>query len=129
MPEEASVTVYYDGACPLCSREIDFYRRFRGASNIVWIDIADSGDHNIAPDLPSAAARARFHVRTSSGTLLDGGAAFAHLWSALPAFRWAGLLFRMPPLGWCLDRLYDGFLKLRPRLQRFAVRHTIDSKR
>ena len=126
MTQKAPVTVYYDGACPLCSREIGFYRRRRGASNVVWVDVSNSGEHDIAPDLSGTAARARFHVRSPAGKLVDGGAAFAQLWSALPAFRWAGLIFRLAPLGWCLDRLYDGFLRFRPWLQRLAARSAKD---
>lgn len=34
------LTVYYDGACPLCRREIEFYRRRRGADAIEWVDAA-----------------------------------------------------------------------------------------
>lgn len=29
-------TVFYDGSCPLCSREIAHYRRLRGAESLKW---------------------------------------------------------------------------------------------
>ncbi len=37
MAGPASCTVYYDGTCPLCRREIAFYRRCAGATSIVWV--------------------------------------------------------------------------------------------
>ena len=45
------------------------------------------------------------------------GRAFARLWCALPAFRVFGWLGLLPPVAWALDRGYDYFLPLRPRLQ------------
>ena len=30
--------VFFDGACPLCAREIEFYQKQEGASRIAWVD-------------------------------------------------------------------------------------------
>jgi len=117
MADEHDLTVYYDGACPLCQREIGFYRRRRGADAIAWIDVSRAGPGEIAPDLSKAQAMARFHVRDNDGTLLDGGDAFARLWASLPGFRTAGRVFRRRPFAWLLNRGYDAFLPLRPLLQ------------
>ena len=110
-------TVYYDGACPLCRREIAFYRRRRGADGICWIDVSRCPEDGVAPDLTKTKAMARFHVRGEDGTLMSGGAAFASLWAALPGFRALGRVFRLPPFAWTLDRAYRLFLHVRPRLQ------------
>ena len=122
-PENGSpkTTVYYDGACPLCSREIDFYRRRAGADEVAWVDVSDCGAERVAPDLSTDDAVTRFHVRTAEGRLVSGGAAFAALWEALPAFRWAGRAGRARPVAWLLDRAYGAFLRLRPSLQRLAA--------
>ena len=63
---------YYDGACPLCAREIAFYRRQAGASRIHWIDVSRLGGNEVAPDLSNSAALARFHVRDIDGSLVSG---------------------------------------------------------
>ncbi|MBS28135.1 MAG: DUF393 domain-containing protein [Alphaproteobacteria bacterium] len=121
MDRDLGVTVFFDGACPLCAREIAFYRRRRGGDAIEWFDVSQRDPDAIAPELTRARALGRFHVRTGDGRLVDGGEAFAHLWAALPGFRWLGRVGQRQPFRWCLDRLYDGFLLVRPRLQRLVA--------
>ena len=117
MPEDQPLTVFYDGACPLCAREIAFYRRRRGSDQICWLDVSTSDDGEIAPGLSKDQALARFHVRDGDGKLIAGGRAFAEVWAALPQFRILGNLFRIQPLARALDRAYSVFLKVRPWLQ------------
>ena len=81
MPEPSDnpeLTVYFDGSCPLCRREIAFYRRLRGAERLQWLDV--SAGAPLGQDLSCEAAMRRFHVRDAQGRLLSGGAAFARLW-------------------------------------------------
>jgi predicted DCC family thiol-disulfide oxidoreductase YuxK len=118
----ASVTVYYDGACPLCSAEIAHYRGRPGAERVAFIDATTCPDTALPADLTREAALARFHVRGATGRLVAGGRAFAVLWSALPGYAFAGRLFRAPPLAWLIDGAYALFLRLRPRLQGLARR-------
>tara|TARA_R110002167_G_scaffold24188_8_gene85458 strand:+ start:90 stop:482 length:393 start_codon:yes stop_codon:yes gene_type:complete len=122
MTDRENLTVFYDGACPLCAREIGFYRRRRGADAVNWVDVSRDGEDEPAPGLSRRQALARFHVREADGRMLSGGRAFAALWLSLPGFRPLGRLFRLAPLAALLERAYSGFLKLRPRLQALAAR-------
>lgn len=115
-------TVFYDGACPLCSQEIGFYQRRRGAGNIDWVDISRAPDGEIAPGLSKDRALARFHLLLPDGRLVSGGVAFAHLWAALPGFRPMGKALLTRPLSGIIDAAYDLFLKIRPRLQKLVSR-------
>lgn len=114
------LTVYYDGSCPLCRREIAMYRRLRGADRLHWLDVSAGGP--LGEDLSCEAAMRRFHVRDAQGRLFSGGAAFARLWQALPGWRALGWLLAFPPLSWLLELAYRAFLPLRPRLQGLARR-------
>ena len=114
--------VFFDGACPLCSHEIAFYRKHEGASGIAWVDVSRTDVAELPDGLSRYDALARFHVQTADGNLLDGAAAFAHLWSTLPRFRLAGRVARIPPVLWILERLYNLFLPIRPYLQRLVAR-------
>lgn len=110
-------TVYFDGSCPLCIREIGFYQRQRGADAIDWVDVSDNSF--CMTDLSCTEAMARFHVRDEDGKLYDGGTAFARLWKELPAFKWIGAVLVLPGFRHVLDVAYNLFLPLRPKLQDF----------
>ncbi|MEK9951463.1 MAG: DUF393 domain-containing protein [Curvibacter sp.] len=112
------LTVYYDGSCPLCRREIALYRRQRGAERLVWQDLRAGAP--TGPGLSCDTALRRFHVRDAQGRLHSGAAGFARLWRSLPAWRVPGWLASLPPMCWLLELAYRGFLRLRPRLQRWA---------
>ena len=60
-------TTYYDGACPLCAREIGFYRRQNGADRICWVDISDIDTVDVAPDLSREQALALSLRKKQSG--------------------------------------------------------------
>ena len=118
----ADLTVWYDGACPLCRREISALRKLDRRGAIQFVDVSEGAPANCP--LSQADLLARFHAR-ENGRLLSGAAAFAAMWRAIPLLRPLGELARIPPLTWLLERLYRRFLVIRPRLQRwFARRET-----
>jgi predicted DCC family thiol-disulfide oxidoreductase YuxK len=107
---QSPLTVYYDGACPVCRREIGFYQSRTGAA-VSYCDVATESCP--APDLNREDALKRFHVRTADGALVSGAAAFLALWRATPGFRLPARLLSARPVVAVLDVAYDGFLKLR----------------
>lgn len=98
--------LYYDGACPVCSREIAVYRREPGAQAIRWVDVAQCEAGELGPGLTKEAALARLHLRQPNGQLVSGAAAFTSLWLQLPRWRWLGRLFGA---GWRLKLLEMGY--------------------
>ncbi len=107
------LTVYYDGGCPVCTREIGFYQRRRGAGCIHWVNVAHCTDEALGTGLTREAAYARLHARRPDGHLESGARAFAALWQALPAFRLAGRVAALPGVAHGLEWGYRGFLKVR----------------
>jgi len=112
------VTVWHDGGCPLCAREISLMRRLDRAGAINFVDIADA---NSSCPIDRAAMLARFHAM-EDGRVLSGAAAFAAMWRVIPLLRPIGLLARHRPVLDLLERIYLHFLRARPRLQRWLVR-------
>ena len=122
--KQAPLTVLYDGACPLCRREIGVYQGLqplRSDSPVCFADVSDA-----ALALPPGTSReqlmARFHVRGRDGQLHSGARAFLMLWAALPGWRWLALAGRLPGAEWVMERMYRFFLRWRPTLQRWASR-------
>lgn len=119
--EPAPLTVLYDGACPLCRREMRLYEGLQPREPLCFVDVS-----NPASSLPAGATRAqamaRFHVMGRDGQLLSGAQAFLALWSALPGWRWLARIGQLPGAAWALERLYRVFLRCRPALQRWAYR-------
>ncbi len=111
------VTVWFDGACPLCTREITLMRRLdrRGA-----IRFLDAQDPETECPLDRADLLARFHAREGD-RLLSGAAAFAAMWRAIPLLRPLGHLVRLPGIDRLFELAYRGFLRVRPRLQRMLA--------
>lgn len=109
----ALLTLYFDGGCPVCTREIGFYQCQRGADRIRWVNLAQCADSELGVDLSRAAAYARLHARRPDGQLLSGARAFAALWQTLPAFRLAGRIASLPGIVQGLEWGYRGFLAIR----------------
>lgn len=122
-PRDETLTIYYDGACPLCRAEIAHYGAIDEARKLRFVD-ASASETDLGPDLPRAAALGRFHVRKADGTLVSGAAGFVAIWSVLPRWRWAGRLARLPGVTPLLEVLYRGFLPLRPYISRLFARLT-----
>jgi len=113
---EPGLTVWHDGGCPLCRREIALMRRLDRSGRIVFVDATEAALE------PSERNRllSRFHAREADGPMLDGAAAFAAMWRQVPLLRPLGLAARWPPALAVLEWLYGGFLRFRPALQRLA---------
>lgn len=111
MSRPLQTTMYYDGGCPLCRREVDHYRRLDRTGRVRWLDISRDASELDSLGVPLGEAMARLHVRDRSGRLVSGAWAFAAVWDELPYYRW-------------LARVVRG-LQLLP-LMDFAYRHFAD---
>lgn len=110
------VTVWYDGACPLCLREIAVMRRLDRQGRITFVDVAAAADPSCPVD--RAQLLARFHAE-EDGVIHSGAAAFAAMWRAIPWLRPLGLAARNGAVLRVLEAAYVRFLRIRPWLQRF----------
>jgi predicted DCC family thiol-disulfide oxidoreductase YuxK len=110
-----SLTVMYDGACPLCRREVGVYQGLQPLQPLQWLDVSAA---TFADAKDKSRFMARFHVRRADGELLSGAQAFVALWLQLPGWRWLGRAASLPGATAVLELFYRGFLRVRPALQR-----------
>lgn len=121
-PLPETLTVLFDGGCPLCRREIAHVQGLaqrQGNSTLCFVDV-NREDANTTHAVDRAALLARFHVQRADGTRLHGAAAFVEMWARLPGWRWLARLARLPGMMALLEAAYSGFLRLRPALQAVA---------
>jgi predicted DCC family thiol-disulfide oxidoreductase YuxK len=110
------LTVMYDGACPLCRKEIGVYQSLTPLEPVQWLDVS-AAQADISPE-QQARYMARFHVRQKDGQLLSGAAAFVALWLTMPGWRWLGRFGRLPGMTPLMEIFYTGFLRIRPSIQK-----------
>ena len=119
---EPPLTVWFDGGCPLCRREIAWMKRQTAGRPVRYVEAQTADGCPVGP----ADLLARFHAQEQGGPLGSGAAAFAALWRRSRALRPLGLAARWPPLLWLMERAYRGFLRIRPQLQRLAAGNAPD---
>lgn len=90
-----TLRVLYNGACPICAREIALYRRLadRHGADIAFDDLnaVDLTRWGLTADQ----ARRRLHARDGAFRL-EGLAAFRALWARLPGWRWLARFTGLP---------------------------------
>jgi predicted DCC family thiol-disulfide oxidoreductase YuxK len=108
--------VFYDGECPLCSREISALRRLDRNERIAFTDIAvpSGADRALSFGLGHDRLMARVHGRTAEGEIVEGVDVFRQLYAAL-GFERLVALTRLPGVRSVLDAAYTVFARNRLR--------------
>ena len=117
-----ALTVLYDGACPLCRREIAVYQGLQpidSGQTVAFSDVSRT-DCPLPPGGERSDYLARFHVQRSDGQVLSGAAAFVALWATLPGWRYLAMVARLPGATPALELVYRVFLRIRPQMQGMA---------
>ena len=107
------LTVYYDGKCGLCRREIEYYKRVAPADQFVWLDIATDPAGLADLDVSQADALRRLHARDSFGNTYVGVAAFIAIWQGLNYWRYLAMIINLPLLQPVAAFAYDRFADYR----------------
>ena len=78
------LTVFFDGACGVCSKEMSYYRSIAD-QRLEFVNIAASDFDAEVYGKSAAEFQARLHVRDAEGRYFTGVEAFRRLWEALPS--------------------------------------------
>jgi predicted DCC family thiol-disulfide oxidoreductase YuxK len=113
-----SFRVYYDGLCPLCSREIDYYRTKERAELIDWVDITQGDFDAKAEGLDPEKVHQYFHVKDEHGKITAGVDAFIEIWARIPSLKKWRALSLVPGVKPLMKLGYAAFARVRPYLPR-----------
>lgn len=109
------IEVFYDGQCPLCSREVAWLQKRNKHGRILFTDLfAKNFDADVL-GLPMSALMERIHGRLPDGRIITGVEVFRQLYTAI-GFGPLVWLTRLPLVAQLLDLGYRWFAKNRMRL-------------
>ena len=124
-PKPELLKVLYDGACPLCRREIAHVKGLaekNSDNSLCFVDISQESSETVSYAADRNQLLARFHVEKEDGSRMDGAAAFVAMWDRLPGWRWLAKFAKLPGMLVILEIAYKGFLYIRPGMQSIARR-------
>ena len=112
--ESWEIEVFFDGACPLCKREIAMLRRLDREGRIRFTDIAAPAFQPESLGLSLHELNEKIRGRLPDGTWLEGVEVFRRLYSAV-GFKRLVHATRWQPVAGLLDQAYAYFAANRLR--------------
>ena len=111
------LTIYYDGACYLCSAEIDQYRKVDRDGKINFVSIADPAFDVVKEGLDAKRVQREMHARLPNGELKTGVDAFIAIWNVFPKYHFLAVVASKPYIKPVLKVFYTTFASyIRPYL-------------
>ncbi len=110
-----AVTVFYDGKCGLCSKEIRHYKKLDTRRNINWLDANQHTETLNSKGISLADALMYLHVLDAQGNWCIGVDGFIVIWKNLPQYRWLAGFVRLPIIRGLSGFMYKKFAKWRFR--------------
>ena len=103
------ITVFYDGQCGLCRREIEYYKRIALEGTFKWVDITvDASDIEVL-GLAYPEALKLLHVQDENRKLHSGVEAFLTIWRHMRGWKHLAKFVGLPVMRPIAKRLYGAF--------------------
>ena len=96
-------TLYYDGSCPLCRKEIKLLKKLAGG-NLAFEDIHALPENGAKPS--KEALLKRLHLQINNDRWLTGLDANVYAWSKTP-YGWLFKILRWPIIRQFADHMYQ----------------------
>ncbi|MGE3979413.1 MAG: thiol-disulfide oxidoreductase DCC family protein [Nitrospira sp.] len=77
------LTVFFDGACPICDREISLMKRLDRRRRLVFCDFSRPDYDPTSIDISPAELGRIIHARCGDGTVITGVDVFRAMWEAV----------------------------------------------
>lgn len=105
--------IFYDGSCPLCTKEIKHYQRLDKAGCIAWNDITTDDKTYVKQNISFEQAMKKLHAIDSAGNLVTGVDSFLLIWENLSQYRLLSKIVRTLKLNLVLNVVYTYFAEWR----------------
>ena len=91
-----TIDVFYDGACGLCAREINHYKKIAPENTFNWIDITKTAQPFTSLGYKFSDGLKALHVRDTAGNMHIGVNAFIVIWQHLEGWKILAFLVNLP---------------------------------
>ena len=133
--QENFLTVFYDGGCSLCRREINFYKRLQqkqlgsalgDTQHKDFIDFYNIYKKPVHPELirrniSYVDTQKRIHALTADGEIINGFSTFLEIWKRLPYWKYLYVMCSIQPVPFIGEKLYSFWAKRRYEKRRDEV--------
>lgn len=103
------IKVLYNGECPVCSLEINHYKKYTW-DNLIDVEFEDLNNTDLEPwGVTQEEAEQRLHVE-DDGTVYSGVDAFIRLWNHMPRYKALAHIAQTPGLYQFGSTVYDRLL-------------------
>lgn len=107
------ITVFYDGQCGLCAKEINHYRNIAPKGHFYWQDIMESSSTLELMGVSLADGLMELHALDNAGNLHKGVDAFLLIWRHIPKWRVLASVVALPLIRPVAGLVYKGFARWR----------------
>ena len=103
------ISVFFDGKCNLCSKEINYYRRIAPKNTFNWVDITKTPGELDRFEIKLSDGLRLMHVADSRGNIFTGVDAFIIMWKQIKYWKFLGLFVSLPIVKQIANLLYQYF--------------------
>ena len=107
------ITVFYDGMCGLCSREIEHYKKVAPQDIFDWIDITKDPETFEKLGYSKEEGLKALHVKDADGSIHVAVDAFIVIWQQLKNWRLLAKFAKLPVIKKIADFFYRHFANWR----------------
>jgi predicted DCC family thiol-disulfide oxidoreductase YuxK len=117
--ERNKITVYYDGACPICIKDRADYEKLagEGGKDVIWFDITGRDAELRALGIDPRKALTELHIMDGDGRIRSEMDAYIVLMGRVPKLKLLAWFIGLPVIRPLLGRLYRWIVRRRLRHQ------------